>query len=173
MRSSSVLLFLCIATCVGAPPPVKPPSAQANPAPAANADQAPPQPKVVVQAPAGQGTANQGPPQQQQQPQQPQQPQQQQPQQQQQQQQPQNPGPIDSMTRLVEHPACKADVERLCKFPIEEEDENGKLSKQERQIQHNFEVLECFMSYTGDEKPPSAACQTVSQLKSTFITFIY
>lgn len=62
----------------------------------------------------------------------------------------------DATTVLADHPACKADVERLC----HNNEENPK--DDEKKIQQNFEVLDCFMSYRGDEVPPSSSCQTVS-----------
>lgn len=74
--------------------------------------------------------------------------------------------PVDAMTQLATHPSCVADVQRLCKsLPA---DESGK----EREIRHNFEVLDCFNSYEGDAAPPSPTCQSVS-LSSIHIHFYY
>lgn len=63
--------------------------------------------------------------------------------------------PVDALTQLAKHPSCLADVQRLC---AQMKDEEGK----QRELQHNFEVLDCFNSYKGDEQPPSKPCQTVS-----------
>jgi len=67
----------------------------------------------------------------------------------------------DANTMLSQDPACKADVERICPNYRSEDDAEDNTKRDEKKILHNFEVLDCFMSYEGDEKPPSDSCQTV------------
>lgn len=82
---------------------------------------------------------------------------------------PAQPKPVDPATLIIaDHPDCKADVQRIC---VKSKDDNG--NGEAKNLQHNFEVLECFMSYEGDEEPPSAACQTVSDIHFNVIDNIF
>ncbi|XP_067931662.1 Golgi apparatus protein 1-like isoform X2 [Watersipora subatra] len=63
---------------------------------------------------------------------------------------------IDASSVIAKHPACINDVKRICN---DKQKDGG--SREEKKIQLNFDVLDCFMSYEGDEEPPSAECQSV------------
>ena len=68
----------------------------------------------------------------------------------------QPPPPVEAATVIAQHPACVEDVKRICR---RNDQDDG--IKEEKKIIHNFEVLDCFISYEGDETPPSGECQSV------------
>ena len=68
----------------------------------------------------------------------------------------QPPPSVEAATIIAQHPACVEDVKRICR---RNDQDDG--NKEEKKIIHNFEVLDCFLSYEGDETPPSGECQSV------------